>query len=140
MGAISAFAVLQGISTLRESGVEAESQEEQGNIAAEEAGEEAERVGKERRVFKGKQALSFLKSGVKLSGTSLDVLARTEVETGRQVKSIKARGAAQRKLFRQKASITRRSGRARAFASFGQAATSGGGQAATSGGGQIAGT
>lgn len=121
------FGILSGISSFRASRIEAKAQERQGDIAAEEAGREAERVGEARRAFKGTQALSFLKSGVQLKGTAIDVLARTEAETGRQVESIKARGAAQRRLFRKRASITRKGGRARALAAFGQAAAASGG-------------
>jgi hypothetical protein len=90
---------------------EADLQDEQAQIAREEAFIEADRAASEKRNFLKRQKLAFLKSGVSLAGSPLLVLETTRSESQKEVDAIVNRGLAQERLLRQRASITRKSGR-----------------------------
>ncbi len=93
----------------------------QGGLALRESEQEAARVGEANTRFEQRQRLSFLKSGVRLEGTPLAVLAETRAKGARETSAIRERGVAQAGLLRTRAGIVRSVGRAKLLSTFGSA-------------------
>jgi len=113
--------ILQGLEARKAAKQEGGDLRKQGAIAVQEAEAEGDRQAKINDRFEQRQRLSFLKSGVSLGGSPLDVLAETR-ETGRkEVEAVRASGQARGALLRSKGQITERGGRSALLGSFGQA-------------------
>ena len=117
--AIIAFTVISvaakigaGIQENNAAKAEAKLQEAQGALAQEEAVAEAQRVANDRRKFRKKQKVAFLKNGINLAGSPLLVIEETRRESQAEVDSIVRRGRAQANLAFQQAALTRGGGRA----------------------------
>ena len=123
--AISATgSIVQGIQQNRAAKAEADLLEEQGLIQQEEAVAEAQRIANDRRKFRKKQKIAFIKNGVTLAGSPLLVLEETRRESQEEVDAIVRRGRAQAALAFQQAALTRGSGRAALLGGIFGAATS----------------
>lgn len=68
--------------------------ESRGRMLRMEAETDAQRYAEQAESFKATQAVSYLKSGVKLSGSPLDVLDETTRVANENISAIRARGAA----------------------------------------------
>ena len=84
----------------------------QGDIQEAEAARTAQLQKDENRRFRARQKLSFLKNGVDVSGSVLDVLADTTKEGEDQASATLLRGAALRSKSRSDAANARAQGRA----------------------------
>jgi len=115
------FSVAGGLSARDSAKKEASAQEEQARLANAEARREADRTAKTNDVFRRRQKLAFLKSGVLLEGSPLLVLQETQEESQKEVDAIRARGNALEDLGKRRASVTRSEGRAKLIGSIGQA-------------------
>jgi len=107
----AAATITQGFQQKESFDAEANLLEDQGRINAEESQAEAQRVANDRRKFRKKQKLAFLKNGVTLAGSPLLVLEETAFESQQEVNAIARRGTAQAKLQFQSAAIKRSTGR-----------------------------
>lgn len=85
--------------------------ESRGRLLRVEAEDEATRYAEEADHFKAKQKLAYLKSGVQLSGSPLDVLDETSRIAQENINSIRARGAASQYEANAAASGARMQGR-----------------------------
>lgn len=101
-----------GYSSMQASNREAKLQKEQANIAAQEAQSNAEVEAYNQRQALNKQKLAFIKSGVSLEGSPLDVLENTRSWGQKSVDAILKSGASQYNLGMQRAANTQASGRA----------------------------
>lgn len=101
-----------GISAAKSARREAEAQRQQGLLAKQEADEEAQRTAKEQKRFRALKKVAYLKNGVRLTGSPILSLENDAAEQKKEVDAIKRRGSAQQNLYNQRASNTRRSGRA----------------------------
>lgn len=90
-------ALYGGISANKEAKIQARQAREMAEV-------EARRAAEEDRDFRGKMAMSYLKSGVTLEGTPLMVLARAKAQSEQDVADIRRTGA-------QRAASLRRRGR-----------------------------
>lgn len=93
---------------------QASAQKTQSIIAAQEAERAAKIQEKENKEFERKQRLQFLKSGVRLEGTPLQVLAESEMEGSQEIEALRRSGLAKSRLLSKRADITSRSGTASA--------------------------
>lgn len=100
----------------------AAAQEEQANLALEEASVNAGIVADDRRNFLKRQTLAFTKSGVALEGSPLLVLETTRAKSQQEVDAIIKSGNAQYKLGMANAQTTRNTGRAALIGSMVSAA------------------
>jgi len=114
----AAGSIVQGFQERQAANAEADLQEQQGRLQAEEAQAEAQRVANDRRKFRKKQKLAFLKNGISLAGSPLLVLEETIRESQAEVNAIARRGTAQARLSFQQAAITRSAGRAALIGGF----------------------
>ena len=101
-----------GFAANRASRREADLMDEQAELIRQETQRDAERKTLEGRRFAARQALSFLKSGVTLEGTPLEVLDFTLNETQREVDAFTRQGQARARLQERRAANLRSSGRA----------------------------
>jgi hypothetical protein len=86
--------------------------ESRGRLLRMEAEADAVRYQEQAENFKASQALAYLKSGVTLEGSPLDVLDETARVTAENLSAIRARGAAQQQEYMSEATLTRGRGRA----------------------------
>ena len=96
---------------------ESDLQDDQADLLAKETKEEAARQKRGNEDFEKKQRLAFLKSGVRLEGTPLQVLAETESRGQEQVDAFSASGGARSRLLHKRADITSNTGTAQAVSS-----------------------
>jgi hypothetical protein len=94
---------------------EADAQKDQAGLLATETAEEAKRQSKANKDFEQNQRLKFLKSGVRLEGTPLQVLAETESRGQEQVDAFSKSGGARSRLMSKRADMTSNKGTAQAF-------------------------
>jgi len=104
--------IIQGLEAQKATKTEGKALRNQGAVALRESEREAARLQETNEDFEQKQRLSFLKSGVKLEGTPLDVLAETQRVGAEEVTAVREAGVARAGLFRSKARVTERGGRA----------------------------
>lgn len=97
---------------------EASLQEAQASLSKQEADIEADRVDRANTLFRKKQKLAFIKSGLELEGTPLLFLEETRREGAKEVKAIRRRGEAIKGLGFAQASQTRSKGRAKLIGSI----------------------
>ncbi len=116
--------ILQGVQQNRAAKAEAELLEEQGRIESQEAQREAQRVADDRRKFRKKQTLAFLKNGVTLAGSPLLVIEETIQKSQEEVNAIVKQGRARTLLRFQQAALQRAQGRAALLGGFLGAGTS----------------
>lgn len=108
----AASKIVAGIQENNAAKAEANLLEQQGALQQEEAVAEAQRVANDRRKFRKKQKVAFLKNGITLAGSPLLVIEETRRESQLEVDAIVRRGRAQASLAFQQAAITRGGGRA----------------------------
>lgn len=101
-----------GYQAQKSSAAEAALQEEQGRLADLEARRAATQTEEEARKFRDRQILAYVKSGVTLAGSPLQVLEETIRKGDEEADALRKRGSAQRNLSNQSADITRSTGRA----------------------------
>jgi len=89
----------------------ADSAERQASLARAEAQADAERYASQARSFKATQAVSYLKSGVALEGSPLDVLDETARVASENLSAITAKGEARASEYLTRASELRSQGR-----------------------------
>lgn len=121
MGLAAGASVVQGIMGYSAANKEARLIERQGQLEQEAANDEAARHAKEVRRFAAKQKLAFLKNGVQLDGTPLDVLDETFTEGQKEVDATVRRGVETANLRRGQAANTRAKGRAALVGGLGSA-------------------
>lgn len=119
--------VIGGIQQNKAAKQQANALEEQGRIAQEEANREAQLHADDVRRFRALQTVAFTKNGVTLGGSPLLVLDDTTRRGQEEVDSIARSGAAERRLYNQRAANTRSEGRAALIGGI----TSGAGQVAS---------
>lgn len=95
----------------------------QADLAERESQAEAERYAAKARAFKAEQKVAYLKSGVTLEGSPLDVLDETARVASENISAIRAQGAAKASELRSRASQLRMAGRAALVAGYQQAAS-----------------
>ena len=120
-----ALQVIQGAEAQKAAKTESRALRGQAALALSESDREAVQLQERNEEFEQRQRLSFLKSGVRLEGTPLEVLAETKRAGEEEVESIRESGVAQAGLFRSRGQILERRGRAAFIGSLGQASTSG---------------
>lgn len=94
-GVGSAFDILGGLFGYFAGDAMAEAQESRGRMLRMEAEAEAQRFAEQAQSFKASQKLAYLKSGVQLSGSPLDILDETARIASNNIAAIKARGQAE---------------------------------------------
>lgn len=117
-GSTALFTVLQGLEMQKAAKEESRALGRQGAVAVRESEREAEIRSGEVKEFGARQRLQFLKSGVRLAGTPLAVLAETAKKGKEEVDAIRGAGVARGSLLRSRAKITERGGRAALLGSF----------------------
>lgn len=93
-GAQGGLELLSGLFGYLQSGPMGDMAESRGRVLRMEAEAEAERYAEEGAKFKASQAVSYLKSGVELSGSPLDVLTETALTIQENISAIRAGGRA----------------------------------------------
>lgn len=120
-----ALQVIQGVEALKATKTESRALRGQAALTLSESEREATRVQASNEQFEQRQRLSFLKSGVRLEGTPLEVLAETERVGVAEVESVRQAGRAQAGAIVSKAKVTERGGRASFLGSLAGASVSG---------------
>lgn len=92
--------------------MEAQSIEEQGRLALDEAEQRAEQIARRAHDFREEQAVGYSNSGVLIAGTPTEVLNRTVRDATEEITAEMKQGVAQHGLAYQRAAITRNEGRA----------------------------
>ncbi len=100
-----------GFQKMKAADEEADDLREQARIQQEEANEEAARLDKKNRKFLAHQSLMYVKSGVTLAGSPLDILKETRDESAKESASVRKRGKAQFQLGLKKADRLASAGR-----------------------------
>ena len=111
-GVSAAASIAAGAAQQAAFNTQASAQEEEGNLKRAEAQEEAIRIEKERKEARAKVGLAFIKGGVTLQFTPLDLIEEQEREDEQEAYSIRKRGYAQQKLAFANAQVSRSRGRA----------------------------
>ncbi len=111
-GASSALDLMNGLFSYLASKEMAGISESRGRMIRMEAEADAQRYAEQARGFRATQKLAYLKSGVELSGSPLDVLDETSRVTEENLSAIRARGAAGQLDQNMEATQTRVAGRA----------------------------
>lgn len=111
-GLTGALQILQGVEAFKAGKEEGRAQRRQGAVALRESETMADIRGEEVEELGQRQKLQFLKSGVRLKGTPLTVLANTAERGREEVSSILEAGRARGGLFRSRGRIAERGGRA----------------------------
>lgn len=124
-GASSLMSVFSGLSGMRATASEAELEQAQGALLAQEAQYDAIQKARDVKRFREAQASGYNASGVTLEGTPLLVLEETRRLGQEEVDAILRRGTAAQYLYNKKATQTKRSGRMALLGSFAGAATGG---------------
>lgn len=110
--------IIGGIQQDRASKREAALQEQQGQLAYDEAQRNAELEARDQTQFVQQQKMAYLANGVSLEGSPLSVLEESRSYGQKQVQSILDQGAAYKNLMYQSATNTRNKGRAALIGSF----------------------
>lgn len=100
------------------SGEQAGIAESRGRMFRAEAEADAQRYAEQAQGFKASQKLAYLKSGVKLTGSPLDILDETARVTAENISAIRARGAAGELEYKNQASEARVQGRMALLSGF----------------------
>ena len=114
--------IMQGVETMKAAKQEASAQKKQSALAVQESERTAGIAEEENKRNLHRQGLQFLKSGVRLEGTPLSVLAEGKERGAETVESIRGAGRAQGSLLRARSHITERGGRAALYGGIGKAA------------------
>ena len=120
----AAGSIVQRFQEKKAADAEANLIEQEGRLVADEAQAEAQRVANDRRKFRKKQKVAFLKNGISLAGSPLLVIDETIRESQAEVNSIARRGTAQARLAFARAAQTRTAGRVALLGGFFSAAGS----------------
>ncbi len=110
-GASAGLDLLSGLFGYFASQEAAQVAESRGRMLRMEAEDEAVRYGEQARKFEARQRVAYLKSGVELSGSPLDVLAETVRTSQEDLSAIRARGRAAQAGQSEVARQTRAAGR-----------------------------
>lgn len=120
----AASSVASGVMAQSASRKEASAMRSQGELAAQEAGIEAQRRADEVRRLSKKQKLAFIKNGVTLEGSPLLTIDETKRQGQEEVNAIMRRGYAINSLYNQRADIADREGRAQFIGGIGSGISS----------------
>lgn len=124
-GASMGIGILQGLFGYMAAADAAEISESRGRMLKLEADTDAVRFGEEAQAFKATQKMRFLKSGVTLEGSPLEILDETTRNAEEQISAIRARGAAQQADENSNAESFRNQGRAALLGGISGAASTG---------------
>ena len=119
--AAAGASLLQGFTANQAAKQEASLMDQQAQLAQQEASAEADRRATEARKFLAQQKLAYIKNGVRLTGSPLDVLDETISESQKDVNSVVSSGNARANLYSAKAAQTRNAGRSALIGGFGNA-------------------
>ena len=119
-GATSALDLMQGLFGYLAAKEGAGIAESRGRMLRLEAEADAQRYAEQARGFRASQKVAFLKSGVELSGSPLDILDETARITQENLSAIRARGVASQQEQNDQASMARIGGRAALIAGITQ--------------------
>ena len=125
LAAATAFSAVSsiggGFAAQSAANTQAKLQEQQGQIALDQAKVNATNEAYNQTEAVGNQRLAFLANGVSLEGSPSEVLKASTAYGQSSVNAILKQGAAQFTLAQQNAAVTRNQGRAALIAGFGQA-------------------
>lgn len=122
--AAAAMMMMQGVETAKAASREAKDLKKQGAMAHRESERAADIRAGQIEEFEGVQRLQYLKSGVRLEGTPLQILAETRGKGAEEVSSMRQSGRARASLFRSKSKMVKRAGRAGLVGAAGSASAS----------------
>jgi hypothetical protein len=111
-GASAGLSLLSGLFGYMAAEDAAEVAESRGRLLRVEAEADAERYAEQARGFKATQKLAYLKSGVELEGSPLDILDETARVASENISAMRARGQAQQIDAEAQAGALRGQGRA----------------------------
>lgn len=124
-GSTMGLQVLQGVMSQRAADIEAQSIRDQMSLVRAENEADVARYAEQAQDFKAKQTLAYLKSGVMLSGSPLDILEETARVSGENISAMRAKAEAKVSEMRGRASATEARGRAAMITGIGNAAQTG---------------
>lgn len=117
-GASAGLDILAGIFGYLSGDVMADAAESRANLLRMEADAEAARYAEEARGFKAMQKMAFVKNGVQISGSPLDILDETMRSAQENISAIRSRGAASALDMENQGSQIRSKGRAALLGGF----------------------
>jgi len=103
--------LLSGIFSMDAADSRASTLRSQARLVEAEANADASRYASEATAFKASQKMAFLKSGVKLEGSPLDILDETARVSTENISAIRARGQAQALSLKSEAGAVKAEGR-----------------------------
>lgn len=103
--------LLSGIFSMDAADSRASTLRSQARLVEAEANADASRYASEATAFKASQKMAFLKSGVKLEGSPLDILDETARVSAENISAIRARGQAQALSLKSEAGAVKAEGR-----------------------------
>jgi hypothetical protein len=106
-GASAGLNILSGLMGMDAADSRAGALRSRAQLLEREAEADAQRYAAEAAAFKASQKMAFIKSGVQISGSPLDVLDETARVTSENLSAIRARGAAQASSLRSEAAATK---------------------------------
>lgn len=113
--------IYQGIMAKRAADVEAQSMRDQISLLRAEGEADVARYAEQAKGFKAEQKLKYLKSGVQLSGSPLDILDETVRVSSENISAMRAKTEAQASGIRSQAAGLQAKGRAALVAGVGKA-------------------
>lgn len=116
------FDILSGIFGMTAADAKAESLRQQAQLVQSESEADIARYSSEARGFKSAQKLAYLKSGVDISGSPLDILDETARVATENINAIRAKGAATAQALRGESANVSASGRLAFLKGLGNAA------------------
>jgi hypothetical protein len=122
-GTTAGFSVLEGIFGFNAASAQADSLRSQAQLVQAESEADIVRYAENAKEFKTKQAMAYMKSGVALEGSPLDILDETVRVTGENISAMRASTAAKMREIRSKASALEGQGRAALVGGFSKAAS-----------------
>lgn len=114
--------VLEGVFAKSAADAQAQSMRDQISLVRAESEADIARYAENTKEFKTKQAMAYMKSGVSLEGSPLDILDETIRVSGENINAMRAKTNAEIQGIKGKATATEGQGRAALVAGFGRAA------------------
>ena len=124
-GTTMGLQVYQGILSQRAADIEAQSIRDQMSLVRAENEADVARYAEQAKEFKAKQKLAYLKSGVQLTGSPLDILDETVRVSSENISAMRAKAEAKVSEMRGRASATEAKGRAALISGIGNASITG---------------
>jgi len=120
-GTTAGFNILEGIFGYNAAEAQADSLRSQAQLVQIESEADIVRYAENAKEFKTKQAMAYMKSGVTLEGSPLDILDETVRVTGENISAMRAKAAAEAQGLKSKASAVEGQGRAALVGGFAKA-------------------